>query len=283
MTSSSNFPTTVGAYDMTYSGSDAFVSKLNTNLSNLTASTFLGVYAGRVYVTGYTNSADFPTTAGAINTTFNGGSSDLFVSKFNPTLSNLIASTFLGGSADESGYKIAAHAGRLYVTGYTGSADFPTTAGAYDTTFNGWRDAIVLKLHPNLTTLHASTFVGGTISTDYGNDIGISASGIPYITGHTGSADFPTTAGASDTTHNGGVDAFVSRLSTNLSSILASTFHGGSGNDYGMGITLGNSTGGIGVGGFIVGDTSSLNFPVTAGVYNGGLTDGFISKLDRFL
>ena len=99
--------------------------------------------AGNAYVTGYTGSENFPTTAGAFDTTYNGGFSDAFVTKLDASGAALVYSTYLGGSGDDGsgddyGYGIAVDgAGSAYLTGTTTSADFPTTAGAFDTTYNG--------------------------------------------------------------------------------------------------------------------------------------------------
>jgi hypothetical protein len=103
-------------------------------------------HAGHAYVTGGTPSADFPTTAGAFDTTFSGG--DAFVTKLNRTGTALTYSTYLGGSAsgEDSARGIAVDcAGHAYVTGNTQSGDFPTTPGAFDTTFTGFA-AFVVKI-----------------------------------------------------------------------------------------------------------------------------------------
>jgi hypothetical protein len=134
-----------------------FVTKLNASGSALAYSTFLGgthsesgegiaVREGRAYVTGNTASFDYPTTAGAFDRTLGGGS-DAFVTKLNASGSALAYSTFLGGTSDDRGFGIAVRDGRAYVTGATDSADFPTTQGAFDRTFNGGLDdAFVTKL-----------------------------------------------------------------------------------------------------------------------------------------
>ena len=212
-TTSTDFPTTGGAYNTSYNGgvADVFVSKLNSGLTSLLASTYLGGSgqdngfslaldtSGNVYVTGYTVSTDFPTTSGAYDTSFNvSGYNDVFVSKLNSGLTSLLASTYLGGSSEDSGYSLALDtSGNVYVTGTTWSTDFPTTSGAYDTSHNGQYDVFVSKLNGGLTSLLASTFLGG-FGTDVGRSLTIAPSGNVYVMGVTKGA-FPTTSGAYDT------------------------------------------------------------------------------------
>jgi hypothetical protein len=160
-TVSPDFPTTPGAFDRTFNGGDAFVTKFNASGSALDYSTLLGGTdfeeglgiavnrRGRAYVTGLTLSADYPTTRGAFDRTFNGGRNreDAFVTKLNARGSALDYSTFLGGADDDLGFGIAVDArGKAYVTGITDSPDYPTTRGAFDTTFNDSQDAFVTKL-----------------------------------------------------------------------------------------------------------------------------------------
>ncbi len=158
-TSSMDFPTTFGAYDTTLSGGgDAFVVKLNASGSALSYATYLGGSSydggygievdtsGNAYVTGYTDSTDFPTVM-AYDTTYNGGIYDAFVTKLNASGSALSFSTYLGGSGEDQGIDMAVDtSGNVYVTGATASTDFPTTYGAYDTTFNGVYDTFIEKI-----------------------------------------------------------------------------------------------------------------------------------------
>ena len=302
MTESSDFPTTTGAYDETYNGQyDAFISKLDSSLQTLLASTFLGANvvdgsqydgeiilsiaiadSGDVYVTGFTESSDFPTTTGAYDETYN-GNRDVFVSRLDSELQTLLASTFLGGNEgeSESATSIAINNnGDVYATGYTGSSDFPTTPDAYDETYNGQYDAFISRLDSSLQTLLASTFLGGS-SDDHTCSMAIDNSGSVYVTGFTYSPDFPTTPGDHDETYNGVPDAFISKLDSDLQTLLASTFLGGSDYDVSNGIALADR-GDV----YVAGYTESFNFPTTPGAYNethNGQSDAFISKLDSDL
>ena len=107
--------------------------------------------AGNAYVTGHTSSPDFPTTADAFQTTFDGGAFDAFVTKLNATGTALVYSTYLGGSGNDEGHGIALDAlpnPNAYVSGVTESGDFPGTAGAFQTTFGGFQDGFVAKINP---------------------------------------------------------------------------------------------------------------------------------------
>src|SRR5215208_6903263 len=141
----------------------------------------------------------------------------------------LAYSTLLGGTDDDRGAGIAVDGeGRAYVTGLTSSADYPTTPGAFDTTWNGSFDAFVTKLNAAGSALAYSTFLGGA-SNDQGLGITVD-DGRAYVTGFAVSTAVPTTPGAFDTSFNGGiVDAFVTKLNAAGSALAYSTFLGGSG------------------------------------------------------
>lgn len=229
-TSSTNFPTTPGAFQTTLAGwTDVFVTQLNATGSGLAYSTFLGGdnydhstviavdVSGAAFVTGITESSNFPTTPGAFQTTFAGGWTDAFVTKLNQMGSGLVYSTFLGGSDDEStnyGPTIAVEAEAAYVTGYTYSSDFPITPGAFQTTCGGCpntNDTFITKLNMTGSTLLYSTFLGGS-GPDAGQGIAVDGSGVAYVTGGTWSDDFPITPGGFQTTRQGQVDSFVTKL-----------------------------------------------------------------------
>ncbi len=294
-TLSPNFPTTPGAYDTLFHGGDAFVSKLNWNLNHLLASTYLGGSDNdygtslaldrdrNIYVSGETWSSDFPTSVDAFDPSFNGGFGDVFVSKLDRDLTHLLASTYLGGTTDDSANYLAIDSqGNIYVTGKTESLDFPTTPGAYDTSFHNG-DAFISKLNWNLTRLLASTYLGGA-DDDVANSLAIGPGGHIYVAGYTGSSDFPATPGAYTTSKGVFFDAFVSKLSNDLAALIASTYIGGYYRDIARCIVL-DPGGNI----YVAGETRSSNFPATPGSYdlsyNGDISisytfDAFVSKLD---
>ena len=293
-TSSLDFPTTPGAFDTTYDGghaigTDAAIVKLNTGNSSLEYSTYLGgshdefvgplvVAAGEAYVTGYTffnviGGPAFPTTPGAFDTTFGGGS-DIFLSRLNATGSGLVFSTFLGGAGGDGPGGLAVDGGNAYVTGSTDGADYPTTLGAMDVTINGGRDCVVSELTADGSGLVYSTFLGGS-----GDDVCQYMSitnGEAVVTGNTAGGGFPTTVDAFDASHNGNDDAFVARLSADGSSLVYSTFLGGSDADVGGSVVWVNPL-------FVAGVTGSADFPTTAGAFDttfgGGTWDLFVAKL----
>lgn len=235
--------------------------------------------SGSAYVAGLTFASDFPTTPGAFDTVLN-GTGDAFVTKFNSTGTALVYSTYLGGSGQDEGRGITVDGlGSAYVTGLTPSADFPTTAGAFQTVLLGTTSAFVTKLNALGTGLIYSTYLGGS-GGDEGSAIVVeNTTGNVYLTGTTDSIDFPTTPGAFATGLSGIFDVFVTKLNAAGSALIYSTYLGGSLEDFGSGIaidTLGSA--------YVTGETRSLNFPTTPGafstVFNGGLNDAFVTKLN---
>ena len=295
-TGSRNFPTTAGAFDRSYNGgdSDAFVVRLSVDGSRLAYSTYIGgtyfdgghgIAVGgsrNAYVTGSTGSPKFPTTADAFDRRNNGG--DAFVTRLNAAGSALVYSTFLGGSGGASGAGIAVdRAGGVYVTGGTSSADFPTTAGAFDRSYNGGGDAFVTKLITAGSALAYSTYLGGS-GLDGGNAIAVSGPGSAYLTGVTWSRNFPTTRHAFDRSHNGeSDDAFVTKVSATGAALAYSSYLGGSGDDAGYAIAVGGAGSA-----YVTGSTHSRRFPATRGAfdraYNGGVGDmsgdAFLAKVN---
>ena len=227
--SSTDYPTTPGAFDTTANGDfDVTLSKLNAAGSALVYSTFIGGSgsdgagglfvdaAGNAYVSGGAGSLNFPTTAGAFDRTSDG--SDAFLTKLNPAGSAAVYSTVLGGTDGDGAGGVAADAsGNAWLTGTTASTNFPVTANAADSSFNGGAvDAFVSELNPAGSALLYSTYLGGS-NTDSASDVALDTSANPYVTGHTFSMDFPATTGAFDTVFNGDTsifwgDAFVTKI-----------------------------------------------------------------------
>jgi hypothetical protein len=248
-TASANFPVTAGAYDTSHGGgiNDAFISKIGPAGDTLIYSTFLGGSgndfgwalardgAGDINVAGITSGA-FPTTAGSFQTIFGGGSWDAFVAKLDATLTVSSYATYLGGSGNErSTYKSAGIAvdasNQAFVTGTTTSADFPATVGAYDTTYNGSEDIFAVKLDAAGSSLLYATYLGSS-GYENGKSIAVDDSGYAYVCGY-GAGGYPTTAGAVQTAFGGGnYDIVATKLNTDGSGLIYSTFLGGSSWDW---------------------------------------------------
>lgn len=213
---------------------------------------------GNIYVTGETESSAFPVADG-YDTGHNGGNQDVFVSKLSADMTTLLASTFIGGADSDIGYSIAIDASdNIFIAGTTASSGYPAV-NAYDTTFNtnaGLTDGFVTKLSSDLSTLAASTFIGGANS-DEALSLAISSGNI-YVTGYTLSTNFPTTTGAYDEVHNDNEDIFVAKLSPGLSTLMASTFIGHSGGEFGRSLAF-DSQGNV----LLTGNTTSFEFPTT--------------------
>ena len=231
-TFSTDFPT-VHPLQAAHGGGidDAFVTKLNPTGSALVYSTYLGGdggesgtsiavdSSGNAYVTGQTDSTDFP-IQNPFQAAFGGGGvaflGDAFVTKLNAAGNALVYSSYLGGSSDDIGRSIAVDAsGNAYVSGFTLSTDFPTASPIQPAFGGGLRDIFVTKLNTPGNTLLFSTYLGGT-GDDLGSGIALDAASNAYVTGFTGSTDFPTTPGAFQTSLAGvagGLDAFIAKIS----------------------------------------------------------------------
>ncbi len=303
-TYSMDFPTSSGAYQTALGGtgvSNAFISKLNATGSALIYSTYLGGNggesghgiavngSGNAYVTGYTTSTNFPTTTGAYQTTLgSAGVTNAFVTEINSSGNALVYSTYLGGSESDYGCSIAVDGtGNAYVTGASGS-NFPTTTGAFQTVCSG-SAAFITKLNPAGNMLVYSTYLGGT-GGDIGFSIALDGSGNAYVTGCTGSTDFPTSSGAYQTTNNsapGNGNGFITKLNSSGTSLIYSTYLGGSGGLQARGIAV-DGTGNVYVTGLTNGNFSVggpiVNFPTTSGafqtVFGGGIFNAFVTKLN---
>lgn len=211
----------------------------------------------------------------ASNQQNNGGAEDAFVAKFSPT-GTLDAFTYLGGGGSDTGRSIALDpSGNVFVIGSTQSSNFPRTLGSL--AGHGQQDAFVTKLSSTLS-ITWSRYLGGDAN-DWGSGIAVDQNGDAYVTGHTASANFPTTSGT-QTAWGGNLDAFVTRLQGLTGTNMFSTYLGGTNDDVGTDIVerLGRV--------FVTGHTDSTNFPTTAGTDQAnlaGVRDGFVTILSSSL
>jgi hypothetical protein len=293
-TSSVDFPTTKGAFQTTCvacaSGSlNTYVTKLNPDGTALVYSTYLGGSTlevcgaqiavdseGSLYVDGIAFSTDFPTTPGAFQTSLL-GSADAFVTKLNPAGTALAYSTLLGGSGIEFVAGIAVDdSGNAYVTGPTSSTDFPTTPGAFQTSYGGGpEDAFVTKINPSGTGLVYSTYLGGA-GDDVGAGMALDSDGNTYVGGFTSSTDFPTSK-AFQPANAGGYDAFVTELNAAGDALVYSTYLGGSGDEFVGGIAF-DSRRNV----YLQGWTTSSDFLPVNPVqpqFGGGSYDALLAKI----
>jgi hypothetical protein len=298
VTRSTNFPTTVGAFQRNLKGwGDGFVSKLDYKLENLLASTYIGGSnydrvlsvgldaSGDMYISGITGGNGFPTTNSPYSSTFNGGELDGFVSKMDSGFTNLLYSTYIGGSGSDWPNAVIPTATRIYIAGDTFSSNFPVTPGVYQTQFaGGTNDCFIAALDTALNQLLYSSFLGGS-DFDTIEAMARQADGTLWAAGYTASSNFPTTQNAyCRTIHNN--DAFVAKLDGQLVSLGASTLVGGSWDDYGLAIAL-DSQGNV----FVTGYTEAWDFPTSPGAYerfyhtpnNPGWGDAFVIKMDSSL
>lgn len=293
-TSSSNFPLVQPLQKVFGGGNppipgDAFVFKLNAAGSALVYSTYLGGSgedagrgiavdaAGHAYVTGVTSSKDF-LTKNAFQAV-PGGSRDAFVVKLNPQGSDFMYATYLGGAYADFGLGIAADAsGNAYVTGATYSSNFPTH-NALQPSNHGSADAFVAKLDATGTSLLFSTYLGGE-SDDYGMGIAVDSTNNVYVTGPTGSPDFPLMGAAQSkfgSSDSLGTDVFVTKVAANGAALAYSTFLGGSGVDVGLAIAVGPDGSA-----YVAGETDSSDFKLANAIQtaSAGLDESFVAKLN---
>jgi hypothetical protein len=298
-TFSADFPTTSGRAQGDQPTVDAFLVVLDPSRSgaaSLVYGTFVGGAGGdsaldlavdaegQAYLTGVTNSADFPATPGALP----GGTDhfDAFVTVVNPTRSgtaSLVFSSPIGGSGIDLGASLAVDGtGRIHLAGETRSTDFPVTAGALQSTLTGGtEDAFVAVISLdalNRGSIDYATYLGGAAE-EHSFAIAVDALGRSYVTGNTTSPDFPTTA--SRISGRGFfTDAFLSVIDASLAGITGltySTYLSGKNDDGGVGIAV-DSDGVVYVAGF----TYSSDYPVTADRFRGDLpdVDGMLSIID---
>jgi hypothetical protein len=313
---SSRFPIRRGALETAYRGAtDAFVAKLSPTGIGLSYSTYLGGHgveeatgiavdpSGSAYVSGWTESSDFPATARAFRPSFSGGP-QVFLAKLDPAGSRPVYSTYLGpiGSATSVttfserfglrgpwGFAVALDGGgAAYVTGWTESRAFPITQGASYTQLPGHFAAFVTKVNPAGSGLVYSTYLGGNArGFAQGNAIAVDATGAAYVTGYTTQRDFPTTPGAFQTTYRGAEStgyAFVTKLSPDGSALAYSTYLGGHRRPFPAGADSAGKGIAVDAGGaaYVTGYTYTRDFPTTPGAFQRRFaccTDVFVTKL----
>jgi alkaline phosphatase len=318
-TDSSDFPTTSNAYQRDHNGGlDVYITKLSANGSTLEFSTLYGGSGHdnfpllardsnqNLWISSSTTSSNLPVTPDAIRSSLIGGNGwsfggylsavDLYLAKFSADGSQLLYSSYLGGSKSEYvGGIVLDSYDNLIISGSTGSNDFPITSDAFDDSYNGGNldpdfagDIFVTKITSDGSEILYSTFFGGSDYYEFIRDMTIDSQDRIYLTGWTGSADFPLHASALDSVHDGiasysgdGGEAFLSVLSTDSEQQLVySTFIGGQGGDEGFSVMV-DDLNNI----YIAGRTSSSDFPTTANVVDetlSGNNDIFITKIDLF-
>ena len=294
------FPITSNAY-LTANGGVRrdFLSVLDTKrpgTDGLTYSTFfagttldiptgIAVAGGKIYVTGYTHSADYPVTANAYQSTLPGGTFDGFVAEFDPSQSGtagLVASTYLGGSATDTPRSIAVAAdGQVWVTGYTRSNDFPSTSNSFRPFYSGGGDAFLSRLDLNAMSLTYSTFLGGS-QQDQATKVLVEPSGHVAVTGFTLSNNFPVTPNAFQSKQRGNGDAFLTiidpRAADFTAALVYSTYFGGSDGDVAYDMRL-DAAGKY----YLCGYTLSLDLPIKNAISPAsdlGSVDAFAAVID---
>jgi len=284
-TSSPEFPILDGVQSTYHGGaSDVFVTKIKADGSQLMYSTYLGGSSGEnatsiavdstgIYITGDTESSDFP-TRNPIQPTIHGH--DAFVTKINASGNDLVYSTYLGGSDWETGWGIAVDAsGKAHVRGDTRSNDFPVVRAIQPHRRARVFNCFVSEFNADGTELLYSTYWGGSAG-EGGVGIGVDAEGNTYIGGYTFSTDFPT-VNPIQSFLAGEQDAFLSKFSADGQTVIYSTYLGGTGDERGEAFTV-DSSGNAYIGGY----TSSTDFPMANAIQstNHGHTDAFVSKIN---
>jgi hypothetical protein len=232
--------------------------------------------AGSAYVAGFTTSTNFP-TANALQAA-NGGNQDAFVAKLNAAGTALVYSTYLGGNGGDQARGLAIDSsGNAYVTGFTGSTNFPT-ANAFQAAQGAGnsQDVFVTKINAAGSALVYSSYLGGNGALEFGEGIAVDSAGNAYLTGVTDSTNFPT-ANPIQAAEAGGGDVFITKLNAAGTALVYSTYLGGSDFEIAEGIALDSSGNAV-----VTGDTRSTNYPTANAVQaaNGGGQDTFVTKIN---
>lgn len=271
----------VPGYDTTYNDSgDGFLLKVEADGSGLVYCTYLGGAEpdramavaidgeGNAYVTGSTTSDDFITSSNSVNNTPLGGR-DMFLVVVDAAGTAVLHVSRLGGSNQDEGRAIALDdAGNAYITGWTNSSNFTTTAGVLGPTWHGDFDAFLVSINVYTPTLRYATYLGGS-GEDRAYGLAVDDMGNTYVGGVTYSADFPTTTDAFDRELSGSSDGFVARVNAQASAFHYSTYLGGSQADLLNGLTL-DAAHNL----YATGETWSADFPVSPDAWMADLTGG---------
>ncbi|HUU44368.1 MAG TPA: SBBP repeat-containing protein, partial [Acidobacteriota bacterium] len=284
---SGDFPTTIGAYEENFNGgvADFFVSKLSSDLSSLSASTYLGgMYreryadiainpSGSVVISGTTHSYDFPSTPGVYDESFNGPhvqddlyNADCCISILDNELTTLEASTFVGAALFDGSFILALDsAGNVFIGGHTMSPEYPTTPGAFDEDHNGVNEYMLTKLRSDLSDIDASTFlVSGAAGWLFCTDLAVDGEGTLYTTGGVFGSGIQVSAISGDTSYGGGVaDGFLQLFDSALATPGYASYFGGSGTDGTFMMAL-DGSGTV----YLAGYTESFDLPTTYGAHD---------------
>lgn len=288
-TLSSDFPLFSPIQASRPGGTDAFLTKIDASGGALAYSTYIGGNlfdashgialdeAGNVYITGETNSSNFPTLSPIqAHRAGSGSNFDAFITKINASGSGFIYSTYLGGDIHDYAYGIAVDSeGNASVTGKTGSFNFPLLQPIQESS-GGNTDVFVSKLNVNGDALLYSTYLGG-INEDEAYDIAVDRDGNAYVSGRTFSNNFPTIS-AFQRDKKSAWDAFVTKVNATGSALIYSTYLGGNGNDaiYGIAVDPFQNV-------YLTGETASTDFPMVSSLqetHAGGGNDAFITKMN---
>jgi len=311
------FPATAGAFQTTYGGLfDVGILKYDSSGRRLLYASYLGGIKSEsphslfmnkdneLLILGTTSSLDFPTSATAIDRSFNGGSvesgvvdyeigSDIFVARISSDGSQLLSSTYIGGKKNDGlnpsggiltvnygdaqrGDILADRDGNIFISTVTSSPDFPVI-NSFSTTYQGGAtDALILKLKPDLSQIIWGAFVGGS-STDASHTIKLDNSKNVFVAGGTASLNFPTTTGVFQTGNAGSVDGWIAKISNDGSTLLSSTLTGTSyfNQIYFLELNSNNDV-------YVYGQTEGI-FPITQGVFSNPNSGQFIQKFSNDL
>ena len=286
-----NFPTTSGAFDVSYNGAgwnNVVVSKLNASGSDLIYSTYVGGSSGddatkialgpdgSAFVTGTAFSANFPTTPGSIKPVKT-GNRDAFVFRLNPEGSALVYSTFIGGNDLDDGYSLTVDSdNNAYVTGLTISADYSVTQGVFNSVAGNGENVFISKINPSGSQFLFSGLMGGN-NRDVGHNIALSSDNHILLCGETNSANFQVTSNAHMSTLQGIHDTFVAKISLDGSNLIYSSYFGGTSYETAH-VILNDGSDKL----IIAGVTGGGNFPTTMGAFDNSFNSGndpFISKI----